>query len=147
MNDRVLLQSVSALESFAPVLILILIVAALTVVIMILAQTIGPKRHGPVKDDTYESAMPPVADARRRFNVRFYLVAMLFLLFDVEVVFMWPWAPLFHDTASAEPAPFARQMIQEGFGKDFLLVEMAVFVAILLVGYVYAWRKGVFKWN
>lgn len=147
MNDRVLAQLLLAYQPFAPVLILIAIVVFMTCAIVVLAQTIGPKRRGPVKDDTYESAMPVVSDARRRFNVKFYVVAMLFLLFDVEVVFLWPWAPLFHDTASADPAPLARHMIDAGFGKGFLLAEMGIFVAILLVGYVYAWRKGVFKWN
>jgi NADH-quinone oxidoreductase subunit A len=147
MIDRVYALELLAYQPFAPVLILIVIVAVMACAIVILAQTIGPKRHGPVKDDTYESAMPVVANARQRFNVRFYIVAMLFLLFDVEVVFMWPWALLFRDTASAEPAPFARQMVEAGYGKGFLLAEMAVFVVILLVGYVYAWRKGVFKWN
>lgn len=147
MNDRVSAQLLLAYQPFAPVLILIVIVVLMCCAIVVMAQTIGPKRRGAVKDDVYESAMPPIADARRRFNVRFYIVAMLFLLFDVEVVFLWPWAPLLHDTASAEPPPFARQMIEAGFGKGFLLAEMGVFVAILLIGYVYAWRKGVFKWN
>ena len=62
---------------------------------LILAHTLGPKRRGPVKDSPYESGMPVVGDTRRRFNIRFYVVAMLFLLFDVEVVFLWPWATLF----------------------------------------------------
>ncbi len=94
-----------------------------------------------MKDDTYESGMEPIGDARRRFKVQFYIVAMLFLLFDVEVVFLWPWAPLFHDAAVGGQVPAG------GFDATFLLVEMAVFLAVLAVGYVYAWRKGVFQWN
>jgi NADH-quinone oxidoreductase subunit A len=131
----------AAAQPYAPILVLILGVMGLVTVILILAHALGPSRHGPVKDDTYESGMQPIGDARRRFKVQFYIVAMLFLLFDVEVVFMWPWAPLFHKTA------VGGQAIAGGFDKTFFLVEMAVFLGILLVGYVYAWRKGVFKWT
>jgi len=147
MIDPVYPPEGSAGSPFAPVLILIVLVATLAGAIMILAHGIGPRRHGPVKDGTYESAMPVIADARRRFHVKFYLVAMLFLLFDVEVVFLWPWALLLRDTASPAPATFAQRIIDDGFGREFFLGEMAIFAAILLVGYVYAWRKGVFKWN
>ena len=89
--------------------------------------------------------MPLIGDTHRRFNVRFYIVAMLFLLFDVEVVFLWPWAPLFRRAAVADlpiAAPGGLTL-----DKNFLLIEMGVFLTILLVGYVYAWRKGVFRWN
>ncbi|MGB9624963.1 MAG: NADH-quinone oxidoreductase subunit A [Phycisphaerae bacterium] len=147
MIDPVHPPEASAWPPFAPVLILIMLVATLAGVIMILAHVIGPRRHGPVKDGTYESAMPVIVDARRRFHVKFYIVAMLFLLFDVEVVFLWPWALLLRDTASSPPAAFGRRIIDDGFGRGFFLGEMAIFGAILLVGYVYAWRKGVFKWN
>ena len=126
---------------YAPILVLILVAIALVVVILALSWLVGPRRHGPVKDMTYEAGMMPIGDARRRFNVKFYIVAMLFLLFDVEVVFLWPWAPLFHQAAVEPAAPGVAA------DKGFLLVEMAMFVAILLVGYVYAWRKGVFKWG
>ena len=95
-------------------------------------------RHGQVKDSTYESGMVPIGDARGRFNVRFYLVAMLFLLFDVELIFMYPWALAFF--RSTEPAALPGQ-------RTFLFVEMAIFVGILLVGYLYAWRKGIFRWD
>jgi NADH-quinone oxidoreductase subunit A len=135
------LQDHAAVQTFAPILVLITVAIGLVMVILILAHAIGPKRHGLVKDDTYESGVAPIDDARRRFNVGFYIVAMLFLLFDVEVVFMWPWAPLFHDAA------VKGQVLPGGVDKTFLLVEMAVFLAILLVGYVYAWRKGVFRWT
>ncbi|GMV96565.1 MAG: NADH-quinone oxidoreductase subunit A [Phycisphaerae bacterium] len=130
-----------AVRSYGPILVLIAVVIGLVTVILILAHAVGPRRHGRVKDDTYESGMAPIGDARRRFNVGFYIVAMLFLLFDVEVVFMWPWAPLFHDSA------VGGRSLAGGFDKTFLLVEMAVFLAILMVGYVYAWRKGVFRWS
>ena len=115
------------------------------VVILVLAHTIGPKRKGPVKDATYESGMPAIKDARQRFNVRFYLVAMLFLLFDVEVVFLWPWARVFADVASRGTSlPLGGGAVAD---KTFLFMEMLLFGVILMVGYVYAWRKGVFEWD
>ncbi len=93
-----------------------------------------PSRPTGAKLDPYESGMPPIGDARGRHVVRFYLVAMLFVIFDLELVFLFPWA-----------IHFARQ---ELFSERlFLFVEMVVFVAILLVAYVYALRKGVFNWN
>jgi len=134
-------EPVAAVQAYAPILVLILAVMGLVTVILILAHVVGPGRHGWVKDSTYEAGMQPIGDARRRFKVQFYIVAMLFLLFDVEVVFLWPWAPLFHAAA------VGGQPIAGGYDKTFLLVEMAVFLGILLVGYVYAWRKGVFQWN
>ena len=114
-------------------------------VILILAHTIGPKRKGPVKDETYESGMPPIGDARQRFNVRFYIVAMLFLLFDVEVVVLWPWARVFANVArQGTSLPLGGGAVAD---KSFLAMEMVLFMVILLVGYVYAWRKGVFEWD
>lgn len=136
-----------AYHPFAPVLILILMAVVIASAMMILTHIVGPKRHGKVKDSTYESGMPPIGDARRRFHVRFYLLAVLFLLFDVEVVFLWPWAQLFHDTASKEPAPLAAQMIAAGYGKEFLLGAMSVFGVFLLIGFLYEWRKGVLRWS
>lgn len=120
----------------------------LAVAIAVLSHRIGPRRTGAIKNSPYESGMPVIGDARRRFNVKFYIVAMLFLLFDVEVVFLWPWAPLFYRSATAGDAdPLMAGLIADGFGKGFLLVEIAIFLGILLVGYLYAWRKGVFRWS
>jgi NADH-quinone oxidoreductase subunit A len=87
-----LMTSPLAMHPYAPVMALIIMVILMVIVIMILAHVIGPGRHGRVKDSTYEAGVPIIGDARRRFNVKFYIVAMLFLLFDVEVVFLWPWA-------------------------------------------------------
>ena len=107
------------------------------------AQLIGPKRHGPGKDSPYESGMPILADTERRFNVRFYIVAVLFLLFDVEVVLMWPWAQVFHEAATAGVT-----IPLEGggeAGKGFLLIGMAIFFSLLVFGLVYEWKKGAFR--
>lgn len=134
-------------ESYAPIGLLVLLVISIAVAIMVVSHRVGARRRGPVKDSPYESGMPVIGDARRRFNVKFYIVAMLFLLFDVEVVFLWPWAPLFYKAAVKPGEPIVAAMAAQGFGKGFLLVEAMLFLAILLVGYVYAWRKGVFRWS
>lgn len=130
--------------------ILIIVVIILVTVIMLLAHLIGPSRHGPVKDSTYESGVEPVGDARRRFNVRFYMVAMLFLLFDVEIVFFLPWAILAPRLNAGPGSPYhgwASDIMERGFGPGFLFVEMLIFIGVLAVGYLYAWRKDVFRWD
>jgi NADH-quinone oxidoreductase subunit A len=123
---------------YGPIAVLILVVMATATAIIVVTQTLPkPKRSGPMKDATYESGMETIGDARRRFNVRFYLVAMLFLLFDVELIFMYPWARAFTqartDGATADVA--------------FLFWEMVIFFLVLLVGYVYAWGKGIFRYD
>lgn len=133
------------IASYAPVVVLVALAVFLTAFIVVLTHLVGPRRRGPIKHSPYESGMPIVGDARRRFNVRFYTIAMVFLLFDVEVVFLWPWAPIFRKVAAGqlELHDAAGLMI----GKGFLLVEMSIFMGILLIGYVYAWRRGVFRWD
>jgi len=123
-------------SSWAPVVVMIVIALLFAVGNVILSTLIGPSRTGPGKSTTYESGMMPVGDTRRRFNVRFYIVAMIFLVFDVEIVFFYPWATIF--------APFVKADRELG---GLLLIEMGVFVAILLLAYVYAWGKGVFRWD
>lgn len=143
-------MNILAAGEYGPVGLLILVVLGLIVGIMLATHLIGPKRSGPIKDSTYESGVDPIGDTRKRFNVRFYMVAMLFLLFDVEIAFFYPWAALFqrlHAAPGTEYAPWATAMRSAGFGPGFFLVEMLIFIAVLLVGYVYAWRKGVFKWD
>lgn len=120
--------------NWAPIVLLIVISILFSCSSIIASLIIGPSRAGDVKAGTYESGMVPVGDARRRFNVRFYVVAMVFLVFDVEVVFFYPWATLF--------APY----VQLGRGQ-MLMVEMFIFVGILLLAYIYAWGKGVFEWD
>ena len=97
--------------------------------LLFVAQNVGPKSPNPVKAEPFESGNPPRGDARIRFSVRFYLVAMLFLIFDLEVVFLYPWAILF------------RQLGLLG------LIEMGIFLGILLIGFIYAWKKGALEWN
>lgn len=97
--------------------------------LLFIAQTLGPKTLNPAKADPFESGNPPKGDARIRFSVRFYLVAMLFLIFDLEVVFLYPWAIYFRNLGL------------------FGLVQMGIFLGILLIGFAYAWRKGALEWD
>ncbi len=133
------------LDSYAAIGLTILMVLVVIVAMLILAHAVGPSRHGPVKDSPYESGMPISADARRRFHIRFYIVAMLFMLFDVEVIFMWPWATVFHRAAtSGATIPLETGGVA---GKGFLLAGMGVFFALLLFGLLYEWKKGAFQWD
>ena len=138
MNLSTLLASQlpPAPNSWAPVVLMIVIGLGFAVGNVVLSAIIGPKRQGAVKSGTYESGMVPIGDTRKRFNVRFYIVAMIFLVIDVEIVFFYPFATLFARYVRAEPDNAA-----------IMLVSMAVFVAILLLAYVYAWGKGVFRWD
>jgi NADH-quinone oxidoreductase subunit A len=123
-------------SNWAPVVLLIIIGLLFGAGSIIGSIIVGPSRTGPAKETTYESGMMPVGDTRRRFNVRFYIVAMIFLVIDVDIVFFYPFAAIF--------AP----VIRSGSGKaTTLLIEMIVFVVILLVAYLYAWGKGVFRWD
>jgi NADH-quinone oxidoreductase subunit A len=121
-------------SAWAPVVLLIAIGLIVAVGSIAASLLIGPKRTGEVKSQTYESGMVPVGDARQRFNVRFYLMAMIFLVFDVEIVFFYPWATIYP------------QSVSSGQG-GFLLFSMIIFVTILLVAYLYAWGKGIFRWD
>lgn len=128
-------------DSWAPVVLLIVIAIGFAVVNVAASLLIGPSRTGPGKEATYESGMVPFGDTRRRFNVRFYIVAMVFLVFDVEIVFLYPWATIFAPAAANRANPNGRD-----FGA-MLLIEMGIFIAILLLAYFYAWGKGVFRWD
>ena len=129
---------------YAPILVLILIVIGFVAVTLTLTHLVGPKRFGPVKDDTYEAGMTPIGPARRRFRVSFYLVAMMFLLFDVEIVFLWPWAVVFYD-AAVNDASLTTPDVPVDAG--LLLGGMGFFFVLLTVGFLYDWGKGVFRWS
>jgi NADH-quinone oxidoreductase subunit A len=116
-------------REYIPLVILTGFVLISAVAMLGLSQLLSPQRPTAVKASPYESGMPPLGDTHERFSVRFYMVAMLFIVFDIETVFMIPWAVAFR---------------QLGL---FGLIEMLVFVAILLVGYVYAWKRGALNWE
>jgi NADH-quinone oxidoreductase subunit A len=131
----------SPATSWAPVVLLLVIAIGFVIGNLVLSLIIGPKRTGPGKETTYESGMMPIGDTRRRFNVRFYVVAMIFLVFDVEIVFFYPFATIFGPFVKADAAHGGT-----GAGTT-ILISMLVFVAVLLIAYLYAWGKGVFKWD
>jgi NADH-quinone oxidoreductase subunit A len=144
MFSRLLAQNVPVFadprSAWTPVVVLLVIAIGFAIVNVIASVIIGPSREGDAKSTTYESGMTPVGDTRRRFNVRFYVVAMIFLVIDVEIIFFYPWATIFSPfTGSTNPA-------HAGFG-GVLLVEILIFVALLLLAYIYAWGKGVFRWD
>ena len=125
------------LNQYAALGVLLLMAITFGVANLILTTIIGPGRKGEVKGTTYESGMNPIGNARRRFNVRFYVVAMTFLLFDVEIVFLYPWAVTFPSLAGEEGGTLA----------PLFLGRMLFFVLTTLIAFVYAWRKGVFRYD
>jgi NADH-quinone oxidoreductase subunit A len=135
-----------ASSEYAPVAILLGALILGVCAIMVITHLIGPRRSGPVKDMTYESGVDPIGDARRRFNVRFYLVAVLFLVFDVEIIFLYPWSVLFPKVSAGTVADF-HQLTALGYGPGFLAASVGFFFVLLTVGFIYEWRKGVFRWD
>jgi NADH-quinone oxidoreductase subunit A len=115
-------------DSFVPVLLLMIVAAGLAAVLLLLNALWGPRLKTGRKLDTYESGVPLVDASRKRLSIQFFVIAMVFILFDVEIAFLYPWAVVFR----AAPAP--------------LLVEMLVFLGVLGTGYAYIWKKGAFDW-
>lgn len=120
------------LEQYLPILILMVIAVIFSAGIIIFSHIISPRISDPIKQTVYESGLPPHMDARVRFPIRFYVIAMMFILFDVEVVFMYPWAVVY------------KKFLSTGM---FIFWEMAVFLLILFGGYLYLWKRGAFNWE
>lgn len=142
-------------NEFTPIFLFVA-VAAMTAIGMLVASAIlGPKRSSPVKEMPYESGMDPIGDARQRFDVRYYLVAIVFLLFDVELLYLYPWAVAqWSVPAAVATAPpglvAATAPLVAGIPPIFrtmVFLEILAFVVILVAAYAYAWRKGVFEWR
>lgn len=125
------------MQDIPPLVVYVAILVGFVAVNLILTHLIGPRKKTPVKQMPYESGMDPVGDARQPFDVRFYLVAILFLVFDVELLFLYPWAV----SAYADEGVIPKEL------SDTVFAIMLVFMATLTIAYVYAWRKGVFKWR
>ncbi len=121
------------LIDYLPILLLGLFAVLFAGINLALTHILGPKRPTRAKLSVYESGVQPVGDARQRFTIRFDLIAMLFIIFDIEVVFLYPWAVVF-------------KKFSETSGL-FILIEMLVFIGILLLGYIYAWKKGGLTWD
>jgi NADH-quinone oxidoreductase subunit A len=119
----------SATEVYFPVLLQALVAMALAAGLLTVSYLLGKRVKNRVKDMPYESGMVPTGDARQRFSVKFYLVAMLFILFDIEAIFLYPWAVVY------------RELLMPGF------VEMLIFVILILSGFFYIWKKGALDWS
>ena len=116
------------LDVYIPVLLFILVAIGFAIFTLMISRLVHASSYNRVKLEPYECGIEPLTDARDRYSVRYYLVAMLFVIFDVETVFMFPWAVVMDELAL------------------FGLIEMLVFLFILVIGYVYAWRRGALDW-
>lgn len=132
-------------SSLLPILLLILCATIMAVGMFVAGQLLGPKRSTDVKRMPYESGMDPVHDARRRFDFRFHAVAITFLVFDVELLFLYPWAVANKDPQGLRRVANAAEGIP--WSPELVFAEVLIFVGLLAVGYVYAWRRGVFRWR
>ena len=116
-------------EHFLPVVVFLLLGAAVGIGMLVFSRLLRPRNPYPEKLLTYESGITPFTDAHQKFSIRYYLIAMLFLIFDIEAVFLYPWAVTYDRLGL------------------YGLLEMVIFIIILLVGYLYAWRKGALEWE
>ena len=124
------------LASYYPIFLYLVVLIGFAIATMIAAHTIGPKRNSAVKAMPYESGMDPIGDARQRIDIKFYLVAIMFLVFDVELLFLYPWAVVAYQ--------------QGGIPQDLKRAVfwcVLTFIGLLFLAYVYDWRKGVFRWR
>jgi NADH-quinone oxidoreductase subunit A len=122
----------SLLSSYIPVLVMGAAAIVIAALLIGLSVVLGPRRPTPQKNAPYECGVTPIGSARERFPIKFYLIAMLFIVFDIETVFLYPWAVTYRSSQG---------MIL------FNLAEMAVFIAILFVGYIFVWKRGAFEWE
>ncbi len=116
-------------QSYFPVLVQMAIAFALAAGLVGMSSLLGKRARSPLKDTPYESGMAPVGSARERFSVKFYLVGMIFILFDIEAVFLYPWAVVYREL------------------KMFAFAEMFIFVALVMIGFFYVWKKGALDWS
>ena len=132
-------------RSYLPVLLLLGFVVMNAVMMLGLSHLTMRSRPTPAKQGAYESGIPALGDARERFSVKFYMVAMLFIIFDIETVFMIPWGAHYRELSCA--VPLSGGTCPAGEMSFFGLVEMLIFMAILLIGFVYVWKKGALQWD
>ncbi len=123
------------LSDYLPILLMFAVAMGFAVINITLSQMVGQSKRTRTKQMPYECGKDPVGSARERFSVKFYLIAMVFILFDIELIFLMPWAVV-----------FKKLTLEDGLGL-LAYVEMMIFVALLLVGYIYVWKKGLFEWS
>ena len=123
------------LSTYLPIGILIAMAIVFVVGSLIATHVLGPRERGETKDIVYESGMDPLGTARKRFNVRFYILAMTFLVFDVEIIFLYPWAVTYTKLPPQSPEAM------------LFLGRILFFIGTSVIAYIYAWRKGVFRWD
>ena len=133
------------LHTYFPVLLLFGFVVVNAVMMLGLSHLTLRPRPTPVKQTPYESGIPPLGDARERFSVKFYMVAVLFIIFDIETVFMIPWGAQFRQLSCT--TALVNNLCPNGQFSLFGLSEMLVFIIILLVGFIYVWKKGALQWD
>ncbi|HEY2760314.1 MAG TPA: NADH-quinone oxidoreductase subunit A [Pirellulales bacterium] len=145
------------MASFLPILLFVIVAAAVSCAMIAAPRLIAPRKHTAVKEMPYESGMDPVHDARRRFAVRFHLVAIAFLVFDVELLFLYPWAVAMRhveaadgQTGTVSSAPRGLDLaVSNGWvsNRGLVFAGAMVFILLVVLGFVYDWRKGVFRWR
>ena len=133
--DRMFTLALQGIEMYLPIGAVIIFCLIFIVANIVATKLIGPSESGHIKGIPYESGMDPIDSARKRFNIRFYVLAMTFLVFDVEIIFLYPWAVTYSqlEPGSSESALF--------------LGRILFFIATSIIAYVYAWKKGVFSWD
>ncbi|MDO8958506.1 MAG: NADH-quinone oxidoreductase subunit A [Rhodocyclaceae bacterium] len=123
------------LENYFPILVFVIVALIFGCVPLIVGRLVGPHRPDPEKLSPYECGFEAFEDARMKFDARYYLVAIIFIIFDLEIAFLFPWASIYQEIVNTEAI------------RMFGFIEMLVFIAILLVGYIYAWAKGALDWE
>lgn len=122
-------MSANYLDNYGSLLLMFVLAAGLAGALITVSSLVGKHKPSPEKDQPYECGIRPTGDAREPFSVHFYMVGLIFILFDIEAIFLYPWALVYHDL------------------KVFGFVEMLLYIIILLVGYIYLWKKGALDWN
>jgi NADH-quinone oxidoreductase subunit A len=117
------------LDNYGSLLLMFILACGMSGMLIMLSTVVGRHKHSREKDQAYECGILPTGDAREPFSVHFYLVALVFILFDIEAIFLYPWALIYHEL------------------KLFGFVEMLLYIMILLVGYIFLWKKGALDWN
>ena len=130
-----LIIALQGLQSYIPIVAVIIFAGLFIVGNLVATMLIGPKEQGDIKGIPYESGMDPIGSARKQFNIRFYILAMTFLVFDVEIIFLYPWAVTYTQLEPGSPE------------SALFLGRILFFIATSIIAYIYAWKKGVFRWD